>query len=134
MESKPSMPKAIAIGVLAFLAHQLLYFGGVYILAFRDYPSAFGTTVGELLQQGFVSGVAAYGVFYAASAWFSNLHLRVLVATFLVVLATTYAGLVRFTAQTSALGPRSPIVLQVVVAIVAATIGAFIFLRREGHR
>jgi hypothetical protein len=80
-----------------------------------------------------VSGVAAFGVLYLASRWFSNLHLRVLVITFLLLVVSMNGALVFVVSAIHEINPRSPAVLSAVAAVVGAAIAAFLYLRVQEH-
>jgi hypothetical protein len=130
---RPSIPKTIAVAVLVFVAHQVLYILGVTFTTMRDELAE--NTIGKLIQEGAVSGIAAYGALYAASAWFSNLHLRVLVLTFFLLVAGVNVALVFFVPPIHVIHAindlRSPVVLSAFVAVVGAAIASFIYLRRR---
>jgi len=127
-----SVLKTVALAVVGAMLQQVLLYLGMSVLEFRDGPfSPNQSTVGELLQRGFASGLPAYAVLYVA-ARFSNVRVRLLVVTFLLTLAFVYLIILVGLSVTNEMHWNTPAVLQTFVTLVGAAVGGFVVLRQSG--
>lgn len=123
------IPKTLAVAVLVNLVQVILNSLGNAFVIFRDGATANRSTVGELLQIGLLSGAALYIALALAYGYFSNLRLRLLVATVWLLLVSSYMLVIWRLSLVYEIGLRTPAFLQTVALIVGVTIAAFIFLR-----
>ncbi|HEV8552772.1 MAG TPA: hypothetical protein VGR65_05200 [Casimicrobiaceae bacterium] len=67
----PSIPKTFAVAILAFVAYWILFVLGSVLLSVKNATGSEGEgiTIARLVQDGAVSGMAAYGVLWLAEHW-----------------------------------------------------------------